>query len=570
MKPNNLHKVTPMSGTTEPAGQTRSKDFPYFRRIWQNVVVALLAAAFIPLLVIGGGMYTYSAALLRQKTLDTLRTEVLSHKNVIDQFLHERMMDLRLLADNLELNALTNPGAIERIFRSLHKGLPCFQDLGVIDALGRHRAYAGPYQLIDKNYQEALWFQALRDRDHTISDVFLGFRKVPHFIIAVKRQTADGFWILRATVDAKFFDTIVAGTGPALSKDAFLVNADGVFQTASRGGGQPMAPSRITDLSRHQGIRELDQNGHIQVRVWLDSVPWMCVVQTDRRRIFADLDRMRNIGIFVLILGSIMILFTVLLTTNYLIGRLEFKRKSIRALDHQLQQTSRLAAFIPLSSGFFLKLKDQLGHIDVAARQLCEPSRAETAAPQAPHMIPDGADRLRGLIFKGRKAIDNYLNAIRPLEPMIRDIDVNELLDNLIELFDREFHFNRIRVVRDYLDPPVMIRSDPTRLRQVFQNLLFNAMTAIGHDGEIALRMQQTESHLSVTVTDSGPGIAAENFDKIFDAHYTTRPEGMGLGLTICRNILKKIGGDISAANAPGKGAALRVELPLRFRRTEP
>jgi len=66
---------------------SQQTDFPYFRRIWKNVVVALLATSFIPLIVIGGGMYHYTATVLEEKTLEALRTEVTNHKNTIDQFL---------------------------------------------------------------------------------------------------------------------------------------------------------------------------------------------------------------------------------------------------------------------------------------------------------------------------------------------------------------------------------------------------------------------------------------------------------------------------------------------------
>ncbi|MEJ2165714.1 MAG: hypothetical protein P8X90_09310 [Desulfobacterales bacterium] len=70
--------------------QERSGDFPYFRRTWNTVVVTLLAAAFVPLIIIGGGMYTYLTAVIKQKTVATLRVNALDLKNAVDQFLAER------------------------------------------------------------------------------------------------------------------------------------------------------------------------------------------------------------------------------------------------------------------------------------------------------------------------------------------------------------------------------------------------------------------------------------------------------------------------------------------------
>jgi signal transduction histidine kinase len=167
---------------------------------------------------------------------------------------------------------------------------------------------------------------------------------------------------------------------------------------------------------------------------------------------------------------------------------------------------------------------------------------------------------------QSRKSIDRFLNATRTLEPMIMEININEMLDNLIELYDRELHFNKIRLVRNYHTPPPLLRSDPTRLRQVIQNLIFNAMTAIQQDGNILLKTGAAEDWVRITVSDDGPGIPEENLDKIFDPHFTTKAEGMGLGLSICRQIVKKLGGRISVRNEPEKGAAFTVELPARFK----
>ncbi|MGD2127047.1 MAG: ATP-binding protein, partial [Desulfobacteraceae bacterium] len=127
-------------------------------------------------------------------------------------------------------------------------------------------------------------------------------------------------------------------------------------------------------------------------------------------------------------------------------------------------------------------------------------------------------------------------------------------------------HFNRIAVVRDYQEELPTVWSDPSLLRQVFQNLILNAMTAIRKDGEIALETRASKEGVAVRVTDTGPGIPEDHIQKIFDPLFTTRPEGMGLGLSISADILQKLGGRLSVKNEPGKGASFTVELPLEFK----
>ena len=553
-----------MVQVTEKPASSRQTDFPYFRRIWKNVVVALLATSFIPLIIIGGGMYHFTATVLKEKTLEALRTEVINHKKTIDRILAERIMDLKLLSNNLSPEFLVRSGALQSVFQSLGKG---FQDLGIIDDQGRHLAYVGPYELITKNYKDTFWFKALESDSVYISDVFLGFRNSPHFVMAVKQPRAGGgFWILRATIDSAFFNEVVAEINQNKKGDAFLVNRNGIFQTTPKRTGHLMGPSDFKELDPYPDIRQREENGLIQVMVWLEQVPWLCVVQVDQKEVFADLYRVRNIGIFVFILGSILMILTVLLTTNYLVGRLETKRRSIRTLDQQLQHTNRQASSVPMVTGFLLKIKDAFAGIDMATHKL-QDGIWETFPPGEPvNEISNGLTQIQSRSAQTRKSIDRFLNAVRPLEPMIMDINANELLDNLIELYDHDLHFNKIRIERNYHTPPPLLRSDPSRLRQVLQNLIFNAMTAIHREGTIRLKTEAVDNRICITVSDDGPGIPEENLDKIFDPHFTTKAEGMGLGLSICRQILKKLEGRISVQNESEKGVSFTIELPAQFK----
>ena len=546
-----------------------SGDFPYFRHIWKKVILSLLGASFIPLIIIGGGMYYYTASLLKQKTLDTLRMEVVHHKQTIDQFLYERAMDLKLLSQNLDLERLTRSDSLQKTFQSLQKELPCFVDLGVIDDQGRHLAYVGPYELISKNYQEAAWFKALHDRDIYISDVFLGFRNMPHFIIAVKQSRKEGYWILRATVDSAFFDGVVTKIKQGEKGDAFLINKKGVYQTTPRRSGRLMEPSRFKAPDIYSGVRETEQNGVLRVMVWLDRVPWLCVVQMERKEIFGQLYKVRNIGVFVFILGGILIVLTVLLTTNYLIGRLEFKRKSIQTLDHHLQHTSQMAFAMKLFPSFLFKVKDLWGEIDNRVQTVQQLLKKDLTHEETACQISETIDQVRERTRRGRYSIDAFLDTARSVGSLILDVDINALLDNLMEIYDIEFHFRRIRLIRNYTSPAPVIRSDPERLRQVFQNILFIAADAISRDGKIILKTETDGDRVRVTVTDSGSGIAEEDLDKIFDPHYISEPEGKGFGLSISHTIIERIGGAISVRNEPERGASYIVELPIRFSGSE-
>jgi signal transduction histidine kinase len=113
-----------------------------------------------------------------------------------------------------------------------------------------------------------------------------------------------------------------------------------------------------------------------------------------------------------------------------------------------------------------------------------------------------------------------------------------------------------------------MILGDRIQLQQVMINLVMNGVEAMqsvtDRPRELVIRSHQDEAHLVlVTVTDSGAGISAENADRLFNAFFTTKPSGMGMGLSICRSIIEAHGGRMSAANNVGPGAKFQFTLPL-------
>ena len=552
-----------MSDVPASFSKTKEKDYPYFRGVWNRVVVALTAASFIPLILIGGGMYYYATSALKGKTLTTLRMQVINHRDAIDQFLAERTMDLKVVSASLGLDSLITPGVLEGVFLSLRsaEGRSCFTDLGIIDDQGRHLAYVGPYDLISKNYKDTPWFNAVMERNVYISDVFSGFRKVPHFIIAVKQADNEGAWIIRATVDTVYFDGITSQSPGKRSGDAFLINRNGIFQTNPRMGGQLMGQSEFTGLEPFEGVKLEERQGQIHATAWLKNVPWLCVAKIDQDEIFGALHRVRNTGIFVFILGAILILLTVLLITNQLVSSLETKRRNIRFLDQQLRRTSYMASSMELSYGFFREIKDNLANIDVATTWIQDLYREGSSDE-----IEKSLDQIKSEVFRSRKSIDKFLRFIRPGQPVITEVNINEILDDLLEFLVSELDFKNIKVKRDYQDHLPIIRSDNSKLRQVFQNIVLNAVSAVEKDGEISLTTSADKNGVTVTVADNGPGIPEENIDQVFDPLFTTKPEGTGLGLSICLNITQKLGGSISVRSKPKRGASFIIQLPFQIK----
>jgi signal transduction histidine kinase len=148
------------------------------------------------------------------------------------------------------------------------------------------------------------------------------------------------------------------------------------------------------------------------------------------------------------------------------------------------------------------------------------------------------------------------------------ELDLREVLQDVLQLVDREAQARGVRLRLEIAEALPKVVGDRVQLQQVVLNLLSNAIDAAAAGDrpvrEVAVRADRTGDGVSVEVRDSGAGMDGETLARIFQPFFTTKPKGMGLGLSISRTIVEAHGGTLSARSAPGEGSTFRVELPSR------
>jgi len=554
-----------MTETGRAGEKPRSGDYPYFRRLWNTTVLTLLAAAFIPFFFIGAVIYTYTTVLLKQQTLVMLENAVQQQKTAIDQFFDARIQALQLISGNLSAERLSQPDVLTGVLQSLSTRAPYFVDLSIIDHHGRHLAYTGPFDLMSRNYQNSDWYMRIMTRKVFVSDLFLGFRNIPHAVIAVKSAPDQGGWILRGTLNAAYVDAIAGRIAQVQKGDAFLINKNGIYQTTPKKEGGIMTSSGIHDPVRHQGVAIEELNGRLRLSAWLDTVDWISVVEIDKKDAFAAIYRLRSLVIYIFVLSAIMMFLAVLLTTNYLITRLESKRRRLQHLDEQLRHASRVATAAGLYKGAFARVKDGLSNIDVAAGLIGEALNKTPAVVDGAPEFQNSVQQIQEQTQATRRIIDACMRFDAYAHPVIADIRIDVLLNDLIELNDWEIRHKQVNVIRKLPPDDVVIRSDPAAVRHVLQCLLQNALEAVDAAGEITLAPAVEEDGIRIIVADSGPGIAPADQERIFEALFTTQSGHAGLGLAVARSIVEKLGGELTVDGRPGKGAAFTLYLPNRL-----
>ena len=169
--------------------------------------------------------------------------------------------------------------------------------------------------------------------------------------------------------------------------------------------------------------------------------------------------------------------------------------------------------------------------------------------------------------IRAREVIGRIRDLIKRAPPRMGRLEINEVMREVIEFTRSEAVKNRVSVRTELADGLPLVPGDRVQLQQVMLNLVINAIEAMseGDDGARELLISTAkpeEGGVLVAVRDSGPGLAPAALECIFDAFYTTKPSGLGLGLSICRSIIETHGGRLWAtANVP-RGAVFQFTVP--------
>jgi len=157
---------------------------------------------------------------------------------------------------------------------------------------------------------------------------------------------------------------------------------------------------------------------------------------------------------------------------------------------------------------------------------------------------------------------------LRKHELELKPIDLNAITSDVLRLVKGETHRRGVEIEKHLADTLPVVRGDEIHLQQVLLNLILNGLEAMSESSESNRRLTMRTTYdgkgnVEVAVEDSGPGIPSDRLSMLFDSFFTTKPHGMGLGLSISRSIVEAHGGRIWAENNFSEGARFRFTLPV-------
>lgn len=218
----------------------------------------------------------------------------------------------------------------------------------------------------------------------------------------------------------------------------------------------------------------------------------------------------------------------------------------------------KLLALGRVASGIAHEINNPLYAVLANAEELAEDPGATPESRALAAEIVEHVVTVSGVI----KDLSNYSKTLRREERI--EVDLNAVIEESLKLVRYGSDLMGVTLVRE-LEPLPKVMAGRGEMQQVFINILNNAIQAMGGNGTITLRSWVTGGTITVSITDTGPGIGAEDLPRIFDLFYTTKKpgEGTGQGLYIVRKILELNGGSIRVETPVGGGATFRIELPV-------
>jgi signal transduction histidine kinase/DNA-binding response OmpR family regulator len=228
----------------------------------------------------------------------------------------------------------------------------------------------------------------------------------------------------------------------------------------------------------------------------------------------------------------------------------------IKKLQDRIRAADRFAAIGKVAAGVAHEIRNPLFGITSVAQILARETAEDSPLRQLIDAMLSETSRLNTLV-------EELLLYGRPTKAALAPTDVRGLMEDVLDFHKAAIEAKGIRLSKDF-DPHLpQVKLDPHQMRQVFLNILYNALDAISKDGEIRLSTKLHDKSAVIRISDTGTGIPQDEIPKVFDLFFTTKEKGTGLGLAICRKIVEDHGGTVTLQSLTGKGTTVEIALPL-------
>ena len=567
---NLLEKIThKLIFSDDPVESGSSRVPSRYKRMWRKTVIVVSLTSVVPLIVMTlVNYYTFQRTFQEEISHPVQRITSIT-KRSLESFLEERIAAAKYIVSRESFDDLYDQHMMSLILKRMKNSFGGIVDIGVIDSNGVLRSYAGPYNLLGKNYKDQDWFNKVYLRDIYVSDVFLGHRKLPHFIIAVKHEDDKGrVYIFRATIDTDVLDKQILGEGLKQNSDAFIISKSGVLQTPSHYFGSTLSdfPGPAPVFASGAEIVEnhiVHKTSYLMGFAYIKDSPFIFIILTRTKDLMKGWLSFRTEILGFMGFSIVAILIIIMGITSNWVTRIKASDIKREANLHNIEHTNKMASIGRLAAGVAHEINNPLAIINEKAGLIKDIMGQVEEMPHQEKMLQQVDSVLRS-VKRCSDITHRLLGFARHMDVEHEPLTLDALIRDVLLFLEREASYRDIHINMEVADTLPVIVSDKSQLQQLFLNVINNAFDAMGKGGHLDIKIEEhPPDSVAITITDDGHGIPKKDLDRIFDPFFTTKEsEGVGLGLSICYGIVQKLKGRMTVESEVGKGTSFTIILP--------
>ena len=560
--------LAPMLASDGDMGEKAARGY---RRLWVYSVTLTALVALVPLILMTAINHQQFSRALRAEIVAPISRLTSNARRSIEGFINEHMAALTFIVTEKSYAELADRSKLAVTLANMKSSFGGFVDLGVLDAQGLQQYYMGPYQMQGKSYSGQDWFHEVSVKGSYVSEVFLGYRNFPHFVIAVKqlRPESGDFYVLRATVNTDALEHYLSSLNSETTSDAFLINRDGVVQSRTRFSGKLLEASAFETppLSTQTEVIETTSAGgerFVLGYAYIRNSPYVLVVARRADLLMASWLSVSNNSFWLLAASGVLILIVILWGSTYMVSRIRTADLRRAKAFNNIQYTNKMASIGRLAAGVAHEINNPLAIIQENAGLMEDLVAMREDMPDRKRYLKIVASILKS-VGRCSAITHRLLGFAKRMDSKTDPIELEMLILEVLGFMGKEAEHRNVRVNCTSMGNVPQIESDRGQLQQVFLNIITNAFAAVDDGGQIDIKIEQSnEQSVDVTVADNGHGIPKENLERIFEPFFTTKREyGTGLGLSITYGIVEKLGGTIDVQSRPGEGTSFTITLPV-------
>ncbi len=538
-----------------------------FRLILLNTFFAI-----IPLVIVVTITYFWIYNIVHDEFRNNLRWQMAETRHSLEFFISERISALKFIAHSYPEDYFSDEKKFYRLFLDFKKEFEGIVDMGIVNSKGIQILYVGPYQLKGKDYSQAEWFKEMTLRTEYVTDVFLGYRKIPHFSIIIKQDltSKDDYRLLRVSINMDILQRFVSKLELGSQDDIFLINKDKILQTNSKLFGSALEPFKSFALkietdNKDIKIYEIDLNKKQAYLAYgpIKETNWILLTIIGSKP-YKKIPSFFTKEVTLISLFSIALIFFVITSSiNSLVNRIHRADQEREIAIANAEHADKLASIGRLAAGVAHEINNPLAIINEKAGLMKDLLEYGDICQNKDRFI-QLISAIQENVTRCKTITHRLLSFSKKIDRAREDFYINEAIQEVIGFIEKEIQTKGIKIVYDFQKNLPKIRTDKGQLQQVLLNIINNAVDAVDIGGLIEIKTESIDNdRIKISIKDNGPGIPKDRMKHIFEPFYTTKSKGTGLGLYISYGIIKKLGGDLKVLSEIGKGSIFSIQIPV-------